>query len=91
MYVDYILSHGSTLPDVVTDWNLLEEFERLQKLEQYSDTQSGSVSAPIQTVQVFSSLSNQSLKIIDDMLIRGVPLPDVLTNASLEAAMTNGQ
>ena len=90
MYVDYILSHGSSLPNVITDEHLLDEFERLQTIEQYSDTQSGNVSSPIQTVQVFSSLSNMSLKIIDDMLIRGVPLPDELTNASLEEAMMNG-
>ena len=35
MYVDFILSRGSVLPDVITAETLLEEFERINAMEEY--------------------------------------------------------
>ena len=35
MYVDFILSHGATLPDVISPDTLLGEFERINALEEY--------------------------------------------------------
>lgn len=91
MYVDYILSHGALLPDVITDASLLAEFERINALEEYARAQFQVASEPVPTVPTFTMLSNMSLRIIDDLLLRGISLPDELTNASLDAVMMNPQ
>ena len=89
MYVDYILSHGAMLPNLITDASLLTEFERINALEQHMMSQFSGASEPVQTVPIFTSLSNMSLRIMDEYLIRGVALPDELTNATLDAAFMN--
>ena len=33
MYVDYILSHGAILPDIITNESLTAEFERINAAE----------------------------------------------------------
>ena len=52
-------------------------------------TQFSGVSEPVQTVSVFTSLSNMSLRIMDEYLIRGIALPDELSNATLEEGFSN--
>ena len=74
MYVDFILSRGGTLPDIITNENLLESFEQI--------SENGSIET-VMPITIFTTLSNQSLKIMDTLLIRGHPLPGDLTNASL--------
>ena len=43
---------------------------------------------PVQTVPIFTSLSDMSLRIMDEYLIRGIALPDELTNATLDGAFS---
>ena len=88
MYVDYLLSHGAPLPNVITNESLLQEFEKLSALEDYAIEQfsGGAASQPIATIPVFSPLSVQSLRQLDHMLLDGVPLPDEISNASIDTA-----
>ena len=90
MYVDYVLSHGGSLPKVINNQSMLAEFEKIMALESYADQQFGGAfqSEPVVTRPIFSSLSTQSLHTLDQMLLDGIPLPEELTNASLAEAFT---